>query len=55
MKQARKGYDEVIALLYKAMYTDYKLTQKDYSKIIDFIVRGEFNDLQRVDNQPPKR
>ena len=55
MIKARKGYDEVITLLYKAMYTDYKLTHKDYSKIIDFIVKGECGDLQRVHKKSFKR
>jgi hypothetical protein len=55
MKQARKGFDEVITLLYKAKYTDYKLTQRDYTKIIDFIVKGEYNDIQRVNRKTPSK
>lgn len=56
MKQARKGYDEVTSLLYRAMYGNYKLTHKDYSKIIDYIVKGEYcNDIQRVDRETTKR
>ena len=35
---ARRNYDRVISLLYKAMYSDYQLQYKDLKTIIDYIM-----------------
>lgn len=35
----RTNYDKVISLLYRALYSDYELTNKDLIKIIDYITK----------------
>lgn len=36
---ARTNYSNVISLLYKALYSDYKLTREDLKLIIDYIMK----------------
>ena len=35
----RTNYGKVISLLYSALYSDYKLTDKDIKLIIDYIMK----------------
>lgn len=37
--KARNNYSNVITLLYKALYSDYKLTSEDLKLIIDYIMK----------------
>ena len=38
MKKVRKHYDEVIGLLYSALYGDYELSDRDLKLIIEYIM-----------------
>lgn len=41
MKKPRNNYDKVISSLYRALYGDNKLTDKELKMIIDYIM-GEY-------------
>jgi hypothetical protein len=36
------NYDKVFELLMKAQYSDYKLTRKDLSLILDYVVKSRY-------------
>ena len=36
------NYDKVFELLMKAQYSDYKLTRKDISLIMDYVVKSRY-------------
>ena len=37
--KTRTNYSNVISLLYRALYSDYKLTSEDLKLIIDYIMK----------------